>query len=190
MIQRFLALVFVLGLSACASVGPELVTRDQVSALENALLSMDSGIDPSEARRAAEIAFSHTNDLAKAYEITDPPLIHNTKVNMGLRPRGLCWHWAEDMEIRLKAEKFQTLDVLRAIANADNPFRIDHSTALLAPRGGTIRDAIVLDPWRFGGRLYWGAMVQDTRYQWEPQQEVLARKRLRILEKRGLLPAG
>ena len=72
-------------------------------------MALGPEVDPDEAARAAEIAFSYTRELAIQYQITDPPLIHNTKVNMGLKPRGLCWHWAEDMERRLKAEGFQTL---------------------------------------------------------------------------------
>ena len=127
-------------------------------------------------RRAARIAYQHTDDLARAYEITDPPLVHNTKVNLGLKPRGLCWHWAEDMEQRLKAEGFDTLQIHRAIANADNPFRIDHSTAIISARGDDMTDGIVLDPWRMGGKLFWAPLREDTRYNWVPRTEVLAAK--------------
>ncbi|MEK6216062.1 MAG: hypothetical protein N2B03_02460, partial [Boseongicola sp.] len=156
-IVRVMAIFSTLVLVACGQ-SPEsrpLATLDEVGALEKAILGLGPDIDPDEAARAARIAFTHTRELAIAYRITDPPLIHNTKVNLGLRPRGLCWHWAEDMEKRLLAENFQTLDVLRAIANADVAFRIDHSTALIAPKGKTIQDAIILDPWRFGGTLFW-----------------------------------
>jgi hypothetical protein len=178
---RLLAMLTTLVLAACGQ-SPEsrpTATFEEVGALEKAILALDPSIDPLEAARAAEIAFSYTRQLAIEYQITDPPLIHNLKVNMGLRPRGLCWHWAEDMEKRLLEENFQTLDVLRAIANADNPFLLDHSTALIAPKGNTIYDAIVLDPWRLGGTLFWSETVADTRYKWVPQKDVLEWKRLR-----------
>ena len=92
------------------------------SGLPSNCAALATDIDPDEADRAARIAYSHTAQLAQEYQITDPPLIHNAKVNKGLRPRGLCWHWAEDIERRLLQENFQTLTLHRAIANADNPF--------------------------------------------------------------------
>jgi len=179
-IKRVLAGLVFLTLAACGSYGPVDVGPDEVARLEAGLLALGPGVDPEEAARAARIAFEYTAVLARSYGITDPPLIHNTKVNMGLRPRGLCWHWAEDLENRLLAEDFQTLDVLRAIANSESAWLIDHSTALLAPAGGALKDAMVLDPWRFGGRLFWGTVETDTRYTWIPQEVVHARWRAEI----------
>jgi hypothetical protein len=189
---RLLATLMGLALAACGQ-PPEnrpLASPDEILALEKAIIELSPDVDPGEAARAAEIAYRHTRKLAIAYQITDPPLIHNTKVNMGLRPRGLCWHWAEDMEKRLLAENFQTLDVLRAIANADVAFRIDHSTALIAPKGKTINEAVVLDPWRFGGTLFWSETLADTRYKWVPQKDVLEwRRRRQLAEQTKLLPS-
>ena len=129
---------FLLVLAACGSYGPQKVEANEVARLHAGLMALDASIDPEEAVRAARIAFSYTRVLAQEYGITDPPLIHNTKVNMGLRPRGLCWHWAEDMENRLVSENFQSFDVLRAIANAESDWLIDHSTVLLAPVAGSL----------------------------------------------------
>ncbi|NNL17447.1 MAG: hypothetical protein HKP37_01780 [Boseongicola sp.] len=170
----------VLVLAACGNYGPTVVSADEVSQLEAGLLALGPEVDAGEAARAARIAFEYTAFLAREYEITDPPLVHNTKVNMGLRPRGLCWHWAEDLENRLLAEEFQTLDVLRAIANSESDWLIDHSTALLAPKGGVLEGAMVLDPWRFGGTLFWGTVPEDTRYAWVPQEVVHAKWRAEI----------
>jgi hypothetical protein len=161
-------------LSACGSTAT--VDRGGISALSGAIINMGPGVDSAEASRAASIAFQHTDDLALAYEITDPPLVHNTKVNMGLKPRGLCWHWAEDMEKRLLAEDFDTLRVHRAIANVGDPFRIDHSTAIITARGDDMSDGIVLDPWRHGGTLFWAPLREDVRYDWVPRSQVLANK--------------
>ena len=152
-------------------VGPE-----DIDALTRAILDLGPQVDAGEARRAAEIAYSYTARLAVEYQIEDPPLVHNAKVNAGVKPRGLCWHWAEDMERRLDAERFRTLDVERAIANAFNPVLIDHSTAVIVARGDGFADGIVLDPWRYGGRLFWDQTVDDTRYGWMDQQEVFRRK--------------
>lgn len=152
----------------------------QADALGAAIVRLGDGVDPEEAARAARISYAYTQQLAREYQITDPPLIHNTKVNMGLRPRGLCWHWAKDIETRLKRENFQTLVIHRAVANADNPFRLEHSTAIISRRGDNLHDGIVLDPWRMGGPLHWARTRDDTRYDWQPRDEVLARKKARL----------
>ncbi|MEL7117061.1 MAG: hypothetical protein AAGP08_16005, partial [Pseudomonadota bacterium] len=122
--------------------------------------------------------YSYTAVLRDEYQITDPPLVHNFKVNRGIKPRGLCWHWAEDMEKRLKAEGFQTLELHRAIANHDN-IRIDHSTAIVSAKGATMFEGVVIDPWRKGGVLSWMRVRDDDRYDWRPRAEVLAYYRAR-----------
>lgn len=163
-------------LAACTTPALEPGNAAQVAALAQSIRAMDPAVDPAEAQRAARLAYAHSHTLARQYRITDPPLIHNAKVNAGLRPRGLCYHWAEDMERRLNAENFATLAVARAIANAENPFLIEHSTAVLTARGAPMASGIVLDPWRKGGRLFWSRVQQDRRYAWVPRETVLRRK--------------
>ena len=94
---------------------------------------------------------------------------------MGLRPRGLCYHWADDLEARLKQEQFQTLQLHRAIANSTN-IRIEHSTAIVSRKGDTMQQGIILDPWRFGGRLFWAPLPEDKKYIWIPRQQVFEAK--------------
>ncbi|MEM9970614.1 MAG: hypothetical protein AAF762_05900 [Pseudomonadota bacterium] len=187
--RRFGAVLALLALVACGAPqeATDPVTEADVAALAKSIAALGPDVDPDEARRAAEIAFSYTRELAIAYEIVDPPLVHNTKVNMGVKPRGLCWHWAEDMENRLDAEGFETLAMERAIANAFNDWLIDHSTAIIVARGDGFEDGIVLDPWRWGGHLFWDETADDTRYDWVGREEVFARKRAR-LGPNGLLP--
>ena len=166
-------LVFLLA-GGCAAGSPGAPPADgrEIAKLADEILALGPGVDPGEARRAARVAFAETRQLALQYEITDPPLVHNTKVNMGLKPRGLCWHWADDLEARLAEENFRTLALHRAIANADNPFRIDHSTVIVSRRGDTMFDGVVLDPWRKGGVLHWTRTRADRDYDWRPQAEV------------------
>lgn len=185
LILGLLALV----LAGCATHGPDgppMAGRAEIVELERALLALGPDVDPEEAARAAEIAYTYTHQLAREYEITDPPLVHNTKVNLGIKPRGLCWHWAEDMERRLMAEAFETLDIHRAIANADNPFRIDHSTAIVSRRGDAFDEGIVIDPWREGGVLFWSPLLEDTDYRWVEREVVHERKRRQMLNRRAV----
>lgn len=174
---RALAALTLVCLAACTPVPRyEEPVSQRIAMLQAEILALGPGIDPAEAARAAQIAFDYSAHLKTEYEITDPPLIHNTKVNMGIKPRGLCWHWAEDMEIRLSQEGFRTLQMHRAIANDQHPILIAHSTAVISRRGDSMEQGIVLDPWRYGGTLFFGTVVEDTRYPWLPRQEVIAKR--------------
>ncbi len=147
-------------------------TKDEIAALEAAIQSLGSEVDPEEAARAARVTYDHTYELAIAYRITDSAIIHNMKVNAGLKPRGLCKHWAEDMQKRLAAEDFQTLDLHRAIGARVS---LDHSTTIISRKGDDMFAGIVVDPWREGGTLTWIRTADDIEWGWEPQVIVLDR---------------
>ncbi|MEW9918737.1 hypothetical protein AB2B41_03930 [Marimonas sp. MJW-29] len=169
-------------LFGCGARAPTRGTEAEIAALAAALQQMSPDIAAAEAAEAARLSFQSTYDLALAYQITDPPLVHNAKVNAGRKPRGLCYHWAEDMQARLEAAGFATLGTARA--NADNPILIDHSTTVIVPRGAPMETGVVVDPWRYGGRLFWAPVVKDSRYDWRPREDVLRRHgRIRYMQR-------
>lgn len=168
-------------LAACAA-PPPAAERSRVDELAQAIQALSPVVSAEEATRAATIAYDYPLILAERYEISDPPLVHNTKVNMGIRPRGLCFHWADDMQMRLAQEGFETLELHRAIANFETPLLLEHSTLILSAKGDDMFKGIVLDPWRNGGQLVWVATRDDARYDWHPRAYVFAFKR----EKRGV----
>lgn len=170
-----------LGLAGCGravSERPRPASEVEVQRLSQLIASLDFDVDNAEAYRAAEVALSETFRLAQEYEIEDPPLTHNTKVNLGIKKRGLCYQWADDLERRLKRENFQTLDLHRAVANWDN-ILLEHSTLIISASGFGFEDGIVLDPWRKGGVLFWVPVRDDTRYIWTDRREVFRIRRER-----------
>lgn len=176
-----------LPLAACGT-APEkraIATPAEVAELSQTLQSMNRNVSPVEAAQAAQIAFDYTRKLSIQYQITDPPLVHNTKVNLGFKPRGLCWHWAEDLERRLDAEGFKTVEMHRAIA-VGRGVRIDHSTAIISAKGDGFGEGVVLDPWRRGGELHYAPVDEDIRYFWELREVVLARRSAANEEEAGL----
>ena len=40
--------------------------------------------------------------------------------------------------------------------------------AVISRRGDTLYEGIVLDPWRYGGVLFWSKTEEDSRYDWGP----------------------
>lgn len=178
--QSLLALCLgLLWLSACATAPTvqNVAVDGRIAALSADILSLGPGIDPQEAARAAEIAINYPMQLRAQYGVTDTPIVHNMKVNNGLRPRGLCFHWADDLQRRLDQERFATLQLHRAIANSDRLLRIEHSTVLVSAVGRDWDDSLVLDPWRNGGQLYWGQPSDDESYHWLERSQVLRNRR-------------
>ena len=68
----------------------------EVQQLEQDLVSL-LGYQDNEAVRLAQTALCRTNILFHKYKITGFPLFHNLLVNLGLKDRGLCCHWTEDL---------------------------------------------------------------------------------------------
>lgn len=168
------------GLSALALAGcagePQVsrlsTSESEIEALAAALRGLDPSVNAEEAQRAARIAQEYPLELRVRYQVTDGPILHNVKVNNGTKPRGICVHWADDIEARLRAENFRTLELHRMISPA-TAFRISHSAPIISARGQSMFDGIVLDGWRNGGDLFWAPVREDTRYNWRPRTEVL-----------------
>jgi hypothetical protein len=169
-------------LNGCASKSPRLelppnVAQQRITELNLAILGLGDDIDASEAQRAARIAIDYSWQLAREYEITDSAIVHNLKVNLGLKPRGLCVHWTRDLLARMQEEGFYSLDLHWAIANYENAFRLEHSTVVISARGDPLQQGLILDPWRHSGNLYWAPALQDPGYLWWPQAQIHALKR-------------
>ena len=181
-LSRLLILVSSVLLTACGGTVEKVVRmssmpgapapdfEERILELAESIQALGAEVDPEEAARAARISYEHAYFLAIDYQITDPALVHNVKVNLGLRPRGLCKHWAEDMERRLKSENFETLTIHRAIGALVG---VDHSTTIISKRGDDLHKGIVVDPWRDGGRLTWIHTADDMVWGWVPRFEAL-----------------
>jgi len=138
--------------------------KEQIYHLQNNILKLSSSISKSEASEVASVSILYSKFLANEYELVSPPLYHNSLVQVGLRKRGLCFHFAEDLIARLKALKLKTLD-LRWVVH-DRAQYWEHSSIVLVPKKKQIEMGIILDAWRNSGKLYWNNFLKDTRYTW------------------------
>ncbi|SIT09787.1 hypothetical protein SAMN05421759_11580 [Roseivivax lentus] len=164
-LARSLLTVLVLALAACSAPPPD--RQGGPEALAQAIAALGPDVDPTEAQRAAEIAYAYPLQLAEDWQVEDPPLVHNFKVLEGLREKGLCNDWARAMLERLGQERFETL-ALHWSTSPPRGFRVIHHSAVISARGETRDEGIVLDPWRWGGVLYWSAPEDDPTYRWGP----------------------
>ncbi|MCP4470176.1 MAG: hypothetical protein GY815_05735 [Gammaproteobacteria bacterium] len=153
--------------------------QQRIDELSLALMALGDDIDNGEARRAASIAIEYPLVLARQYQVSNPPLVHNILVNLGVKPRGLCVDWTADLMTRLYEERFRSFELHWAVANYESAFRIEHSTVVISARGDSLQQGLVLDPWRYSGHTFWARTPQDAEYDWQPHADVQALKRQR-----------
>jgi hypothetical protein len=156
---------------------PEFATSADDPVLRGRIAALASGIDPEEARRVANIAYTTGRDLKKEWKMAWPPGLHNFLVNTGQRKGGLCFQFAERLLWRLAAQKWETLEF--HWAESFERTASEHNVIVVTAKGQDFYQGIILDNWRYGGRLVWGRVVDDPHYQWhenKPQfQKVLNR---------------
>ena len=133
-------------------------------ALARQLLALSPGVHPDEASRLAAHAYSGSRQLAGDYRPVASPHLQNFLVNVGLKKRGLCHHWARDLGQRLARLKLRTLVLRWGIARAGT--LREHNCVVVTARGQPFERGIVLDAWRHSGRLFSGAVASD-RYPWK-----------------------
>ena len=147
-------------LAGCASLGH----RERSPAdLAERLRELGPSVDTREAALTAETACSYSLELARQYRVVRPALFHNVLVNIGVRQRGLCFQWADDLSTKLETLHLRTLSSRRGVARLET--RREHSSVVLTAPGQPFEQGIVLDAWRRSGRLYWSGVKED-KYPW------------------------
>jgi hypothetical protein len=129
-----------------------------------AMLSPTVRVD--EAEKLALCAYKTSRRLAREYGVVFPPALNNILINTGGRKRGLCYHWTEDLILQLDALKLKTLELHWGEAFA-RTFSENNGVVVTA-KGQPFAHGIVLDAWRYQGRLYWGPVRKDPEgYPWK-----------------------
>ena len=155
-------------LAGCAHRAPLAPASVRTAQLTAALTALSPSVDVHDAAILAKVAVETSAELAVAYRVRPPAWLHNIFVNNGWRARGLCWHWAEDLEARLAQEHFSTLEIHRVIARRGT--RREHSGVAITARGQDVLHAVVLDAWRESGHLVWAPFAAD-KYPWVKNDE-------------------
>ena len=156
-------LLLVAALTGCAHI-PRPVQVSEIHSLQVALRSLGPTVREDEAGRVADCAYDYSCQLAQEYRIVRPALWHNFLVNLNLKPRGLCYEWAEDLLAELQTLELDSLELHWGIARAATVR--EHNSIVVTARGQPFDQGIVLDPWRRGGRMVWAPVLTD-HYPWQ-----------------------
>jgi hypothetical protein len=141
------------------------INWDRVNALEDDLIALNHHSDRHEARQVAETALRASVFLTEEYRLVRPPILHNLFVQMGLRDRGLCYHWTVDLMYLLHTIELKNYQLRWGVAYRGSDLR-EHNTVVITANGQPFENGLVLDPWRYSGKLYWGVVKEDS-YPWK-----------------------
>ncbi len=139
--------------------------REKVESLQVDLATLNRQSDMLEARQVAVTAIQYASYLADQYNVVRPAVLHNVLVRLGVKDRGLCHHWTEDLMHQLEQLDLKNYQLYWGVAHRGSELR-EHNSVVVAAEGRRIEEGIVLDPWRNSGRLYWG-LVKNDRYPWK-----------------------
>ena len=117
----------------------------------------------------ADTTIAQAEILREEYSVFGPALMHNLLVNTGIKDRGLCYQWAEDIYPHLESLNLQTVDIHRAVALRGH--LREHSAIVVTSTGQSFYEGLVMDPWKYSGQLAW-VHVADSKYPWRPFDEI------------------
>jgi len=123
------------------------------------------GYRDKETPRLAQAILSATDTLAREYHVQPPALWHNFLVNAGMRERGLCCHWTQDLLREIETLQLQQFQAVWAVSR-HGTWR-EHSGVVITAAGQRFKNGLVLDAWRNAGSLYWAPVAEDD-YAWQP----------------------
>lgn len=128
-------------------------------ALANQIADLSPSVRPEEAGRLADRVYAVASQLRHEYGVIWPPLFNNFLVNSGMRKRGLCFQWAEDLLVSLDGLKLTSLELHWGEADAGS-WR-ESNCVVVTAKGQPLQCGIILDCWRHSGHLYWCAAATD-----------------------------
>ncbi len=152
-------------LAGCAfPIEPTDQRAERTEQLTREILVLSPAIDWQEAHEFAKAAVETSAGLGKKYDVALRPWLHNASILVGLKARGLCYQYADDLYERLKYVSNEHLEMHYVAANWGH---LDEHHALTV----TVKDApwdsgLVLDAWRRNGNLYFVPVKQDS-YPWQ-----------------------
>jgi hypothetical protein len=160
---------------------PEFATGPNDPVLRGQIGALAPGVNPEEARRVAEIAYTTGRELMREWKMVWPPGLHNFLVNTKQRKGGLCFQFAEKLLLRLSEQKWETVEF--HWAESFETTMSEHNVIVVTAKGHPLSRGIILDNWRYGGRLVWGRVIDDPHYQWHENKPQFNR----VLSKRAAL---
>jgi hypothetical protein len=133
--------------------------------LSKALTALARDVDPAEAQSLSVTAHTKARSLKREYRVVLNPELTVFLYNIGMRKRGWCGHWAQDIGAELKELKLKTLVLHWGEAYPNTTS--ENNALVVTARNQPFDQGIILDGWRRAGRLFWCPVKKDDEYEVE-----------------------
>jgi hypothetical protein len=133
--------------------------------LASELASLSPRVNRDEAKLLADCAFATVSKLRREYRMFGTPIFNNFLIYHGLRKRGYCYQWSEDLLVAIDALRLKSLE-LHWGEHDPNTWR-ENNCIVVTAKGQPFKRGIMLECWRHLGHLYFGPIASD----WESYSE-------------------
>ena len=134
----------------------------EAEALADQLVALSPRVDRNEAKLLADCAYAAVSQLRRQYRMFGTPIFNNFLIYHGLKKRGYCYQWSEDLLIAIDALKLTSLELRWGESNPGN-WR-ENNCIVVTAKGHPFRSGIMLDCWRHLGHLYFGPVASDYEH--------------------------
>ena len=146
--------------------------------LADELASLSSRVNREEARLLSECAYATVSKLRREYRMFGTPIFNNFLIYHGIRKRGYCYQWSEDLLIAIDALRLKSLEL--HWGEYDPGTWRENNCIVVTAKGQPFKRGIMLECWRHLGHLYFGPVASD----WETYVENSAYAR-RVRDRAG-----
>src|SRR5436190_23616565 len=131
----------------------------KAEALANQLAALSPRVNREEAKLLAQCAYATVTKLRREYRMFGTPIFNNFLIYHGLRKRGYCYQWSEDLLIALDRLKLTSFE-LRWGEYDPSTWR-ENNCIVVTAKGQPFQRGIMLECWRHLGHLYCGPVAGD-----------------------------
>ena len=144
----------------------------KAEALADQLAALSPTVKREEATLLANCAYATVSQLRRQYRMFGTPIFNNFLIYHGLRKRGYCYQWSEDLLTALDKLKVTSLEL--HWGDYDRGTWRENNCIVVTANGQPFERGIMLECWRHLGHLYFGPVASD----WELYVENSAYARL------------
>lgn len=174
MLRYFSLLLVMLSLVGCG-VKTSVPAPANVKHLSQILQGLDANISGEEADALARDIYRKSYELSEKFELVSPPQFHNFLVNVGVREKGLCYHFSDALYIHLKHQGYEHFDFHLVGANIGEYWSEHNALVVVAKECNTetciLNSGILIDAWRDSGEVYYAKLNEDRAYHWRHRSE-------------------
>ena len=134
----------------------------KAEALANQLAVLSPRVNREEAKLMAECAYATVSKLRREYRMFATPIFNNFLIYHGLRKRGYCYQWSEDLLVALDKLKLTSLEL--HWGEYDPRTWRENNCIVVTAKGQPFQRGIMLECWRHLGHLHYGPVASDYEH--------------------------